>query len=197
MAAPVGPISILCIRRSLTGGHSAGLATALGVALADGFYALVAALGLSALSLALLTLRPFLYIFGGSLLFYIGYKAYTAKMVEIGSPLKTRGFLTTLMQTSMLTLANPMTILMFLGAFAAVGVQQIDHEVSQALMLSFGVMCGSALWFMFISFLVASIRRRVTPTIFMLINKISGFLLMAFGCYFLILGLAQAPALTF
>lgn len=172
------------------------MATALGVALADGFYALVAALGLTALSAGLIIVRPFLYILGGSMLFYIGYKAYTTKIMALGAPLKTKGFLTTLFQTSIITLANPMTILTFLGAFAAVGIQPVAHEVTQALLISFGVMCGSGAWFMAMSLIISSVRTRVTPDIFMLINKTSGFLLMTFGSYFFITGLiAQIAAL--
>lgn len=196
MAAPVGPISILCIRRSITGGHFSGIATALGVALADGFYALVAAFGLTALSAALITLRPILYIFGGSLLFYIGYTAYTTKIMSLGTPVKKTDFFTTLFQTTVITLANPMTILTFLAAFAAVGVEKVDREVAQALLISAGVMCGSAAWFLSMSFIVSSVRTRVTPTVFLLINKVSGFILMVFGAYFFLSGIVtQSSAL--
>src|SRR5262245_45368799 len=88
MAAPVGPISILTIRRSLTRGPHAGLATALGVALADGFYAMVAAFGLTALSTLLISARYYLYLIGGGLLIYLGARTYNTPPLSLDKPLK-------------------------------------------------------------------------------------------------------------
>ncbi len=186
MAAPVGPISILTIRRSLTRGHHAGIATALGVALADGFYAMVAAFGLTAISTFLVTQRNYLYVIGGLLLIYLGAKAFNTKPISLEKPLKDAGFFSTLIQTMLITLTNPMTILTFLAAFAAIGFEGKEHEFHEALLLCLGVFCGSGLWFISLSTLIAHFRDRVTPSVFMLINKISGALLMAFGALFIL-----------
>jgi threonine/homoserine/homoserine lactone efflux protein len=186
MAAPVGPIAILTIRRSLTRGHYAGIATALGVALADGFYAMVAAFGLTAISGFLVTQRNFLYLFGGVLLVYLGIRAFNAEPLSLQKPIKGAGFLSTLIQTMLLTLTNPMTILTFLAAFAAIGFEGKQHEFHQALLLCLGVFCGSGLWFISLSTLIAHFRTRVTPFVFMVINKISGALLIGFGGLFIL-----------
>lgn len=185
MAAPVGPIAILTIRRSLTGGHHAGIATALGVALADGFYAMVAAFGLTAIASLLITSKDYLYIIGGILLIYLGFRAYTAPALMPDQPLKGVGFFSTVIQTLFLTLTNPMTILAFFAAFAAIGFEG-QHEFQEAALLCLGVFCGSGLWFISLSTLIAHFRHRVTPFVFMLINKISGALLMGFGALFII-----------
>jgi threonine/homoserine/homoserine lactone efflux protein len=184
MAAPIGPISLLAIRRSLTRGHHAGIATALGVALADGFYAIIAAFGITAISSFLLHNRGYLDLFGGTILLLLGLKAFKAEPITAAAAIKSRGFISTLIQTALLTLANPMTIITFVAAFAAVGFQG-RHEWREGLMLSFGVFCGSALWFIGLSTLVSSFRTRITPTVLTIINKISGIFLMAFGAYFI------------
>ena len=184
MAAPVGPIAILTIRRSLTGGHQAGIATALGVALADGFYAMIAAFGLTAISGFLVTQRNVLYLVGGLFLIYLGIHAFNTKPLASTKPLKTSGFFTTLIQTMFLTLTNPMTILTFLAAFAAAGFEGSSHSSYDALLITLGVFCGSGLWFISLSTLIAHYRTAVTPFIFMLINKISGILLISFGALF-------------
>ena len=173
MAAPVGPIAILTIRRSLTRGHHAGIATALGVALADGFYAVIAAFGLNALSSFLINQRNLLYLFGGALLIYLGIQAWKTKPISLEKPLQGSGFFTTLVQTMLITLTNPMTILTFLAAFAAIGYEGTEHTQSESLMLCLGVFSGSGLWFVSLSTFIAHFRARVTPFIFMLINKIS------------------------
>lgn len=184
MAAPVGPLSILIIRRSLTKGHYHGIATALGVAIADGFYAAVAAFGLTAISSFLITYRSYLYIFGGSLLIFLGYKVYKSKPIVLHKPLDGGSFFSTLIQTSFLTLTNPMTILTFLAAFAGLGIEG-HHEAHQAILLCLGVFCGSGLWFVSLSSVISHFRTRITPFVFMMINKISGAGLMLFGMLFI------------
>lgn len=186
MAAPIGPISLLCIRRSLAGGHAAGLATALGVACADGLYALIAALGLTALSTFLINQRDYLYVFGGIFLIIFGYKVYTAPPVHLAKPIKSKGFLVTLLQTTLLTLTNPMTIAAFIAAFAAVGFNEAPHGTTEAVLISFGVFCGSGLWFICLSSVLAHIRTRVTPTILDRINKVSGIAIICFGAIFIL-----------
>lgn len=195
MAAPVGPIAILTIRRSLTKGHYHGIATALGVALADGLYAAVAAFGLTAVSAFLITYRSFLYIVGGLLLIFLGYKAYTSKPVVLQKPLDGESFFSTMIQTMLLTLTNPMTILTFLAAFAAVGFEGTQHDMHQALLLCLGVFCGSGLWFISLSSLVSHFRTRITPFVFMLINKISGACLMGFGVLFILTAIKRFAGL--
>lgn len=186
MAAPIGPISLLCIRRSLAGGHAAGLATALGVAFADGLYALIAALGLTAISSFLLNQRDYLYLIGGIFLIVFGYKVYTAPPVHLARPIKSNGFLITLLQTILLTLTNPMTIAAFIAAFAAIGFNESPHEATEAILISVGVFCGSGLWFICLSSVIAHIRTKVTPVLLNRINTVSGIGIICFGAIFIL-----------
>lgn len=76
IAAPVGPIGVLCIQRSLHDGFKIGLMTGLGAALADGFYGLVAALGLTAISSLLITQQFWIRLIGGLFLLYLGLRLF-------------------------------------------------------------------------------------------------------------------------
>lgn len=190
MAAPVGPLALLCIRRSLSRGLPAGAMTSLGIALADGFYALVAALGLSAFSTFVLAHREYLFIAGGIALIIIGIKGLKNPPVLQENPLhisqlKGRGLLTILLQTIVITLTNPMTIVSFLAAFSAFGFGGFQNT-SDAIRIAVGVCLGSLIWFLLLSSTVAYFRTRVTPTIYKFINTISGTLLIVYGALFLL-----------
>lgn len=186
MAVPVGPLAILCIRRSLQG-HIEGLGTALGVSLVDGFYALIAALGVGAMGSFVLAKKEYLFIAGGSLLLFLGIRALSNPPVFDHEKLNRSGFVTVLLQTMLLTLTNAMTLVTFIAALAAVGFEG-DQTRSQAFLISAGVFVGSLLWFMALSIGVGFLRTRVTPRMLSLLNIASGSMLIAFGSVFIFSG---------
>ena len=108
--------------------------------------------------------------------------------------IKGAGFISTLIQTMFLTLTNPMTILTFIAAFAAVGFEGSQHDFHRALLLCCGVFCGSGMWFITLSTVIAHFRSRITPATFTLINKISGLFLIGFGLFFIIAALKKMLA---
>ncbi len=190
MAAPVGPLALLCIRRSLSKGPLEGGATALGVALVDGFYALVAALGLSAVSTFVLSKKEYLFIGGGLILILLGARAlmHPPVLEEDTKELdqfKKMGFIKTLAQTMVLTLTNPMTLVTFIAAFSAVGFEEHQGGM-QAILIATGVFTGSFLWFLALTGTVAYFRDKVTPFIYRTINSVSGVLLIVYGIVFLV-----------
>lgn len=189
MAAPIGPLSILCIRRSLTKGHYAGIATALGIAIADAFYAMIAALGLTALSSFLIDQKELLYAFGGFFLIFLGIKAFTAQPLSVKQPLKSTGFLLTCLQTILLTLTNPLTIVAFLAAFTTMGLDREQHNLIEAFLICIGVFFGSGLWFTSLSLVAAHFRSRIKPSLLKQINQISGVFFIACGIFLLGTGL--------
>ncbi len=185
MATPVGPLAVLVIKRSLTKGYKEGLATALGIALADGIYALFAALGLTAVSNFMLSRKEYLFMGGGLLLILLGIRALKHPPILAPEQLAPKRIGPTIIQTLLLTLTNPLTLLTFLAAFTAAGFEA-GEELSQALLMCLGVFLGSTSWFMTISLIAGSLRKHVTPYILNLINTISGSVLVLFGSAFLI-----------
>ncbi len=182
IAAPVGPIGILCIRRSIALGRIAGLLTGLGAATADGLYGCIAAFGLTFLSDLLVSQAFWLHVIGGLFLCYLGVKTFLAKPVEekaIG--LEMRGTdLSLYASTVFLTLTNPMTILMFAGVFAGSGLAATG-DYTPATLLVAGVFLGSALWWFLLSFGASLFRTKINAPNLRGLNKISGLILLVFG----------------
>jgi threonine/homoserine/homoserine lactone efflux protein len=180
IAAPVGPIGVLCIRRSLADGMPAGFAAGLGAATADATYGAVAAFGLTAISGILIGQQFWLGLFGGIFLCYLGLKTFTSRPAPEQAQIKGRTLSATYMSTFLLTLTNPATILSFVGLFAGFGFGQApDYSSATAVVL--GVFAGSAIWWLILSSGVGMLRERLTPEWMTGINRLSGAVLVAFG----------------
>ena len=180
IAAPVGPIGVLCIRRSLTDGRAVGFATGLGAATADAFYAALAALGLTALGQAMSDHADWIRLVGGLALCYLGVRTLRAAPVGLQETARGRAQLAGAYATTVgLTLANPATILSFVAVFAGLGAAQ--GEGAAALLLVFGVFLGSALWWLFLSNGAGLLRSRLRPAGLRWVNVGSGAILLGFG----------------
>ena len=179
IAAPVGPIGVLCIRRSLAEGARVGFMTGLGAAAADGFYGAVAAFGLTVISSFLTQQQTPLRVVGGIFLLYLGAKTFLAKPAERAACSGTHvGAFTS---TFFLTLTNPMTIFSFIVIFAAFGIGNGPIDYWRATSMTLGVFIGSAAWWLFLSNGVALLRSRITPDWMQQVNRISGAIIFAFG----------------
>ena len=180
IAAPVGPIGVLCIRRSLSSGARAGLATGLGAATADAAYGAVAAFGLTAVSGFLVGERTWLRLAGGIFLAYLGAATWRKRPAagdEEGAAASLSG---AYVSTFFLTLANPATILSFGAVFAGFGLASAPGYLSAALLVA-GVFLGSGAWWLMLSQGAGALRSRVTPGWLSGINRLSGFILIAFA----------------
>src|SRR3990167_3695223 len=152
IAAPVGPIGLLCIHRSLTNGFKMGLMTGLGAALADGVYGCVAGFGLTAVSSLLISHQLWIRAIGGLFLIYFGIKLFFTKSSDqLQNNNSERSSLHACATTFFLTLTNPMTILSFIAIFAGLGIGTAHPDFSHAAMMVLGVVLGSALWWFALS----------------------------------------------
>jgi threonine/homoserine/homoserine lactone efflux protein len=202
IAAPVGPIALLCIRRTLDQGRLIGLATGLGAATADGLYGMIAAFGLTALSQLLVNNTALLQLVGGLFLCYLGFTTYFAKpstpspanslVQQLAAPKLltapkskplSRLLAAAYSSTLLLTLTNPATILSFLAIFASLGITQ-THPIS-SVTLVLGVFTGSMGWWLVLVSGVIYLRNRLTPRRLADLNqastKVFGALLLGFG----------------
>ena len=127
MAVPVGPIGILCIRKTLTEGRLHGFVIGLGAATADLFYGSVAAFGLTFISDILISQKIWIRLVGGALLLFLGIKIFRALPTDPKIQIKNGGILKLYLTTVVLTLTNPLTIFAFIAVFAALG---LDNELS-------------------------------------------------------------------
>ena len=179
IAAPVGPIGLLCIRRSLTYGATAGLLSGLGAATADGVYGAIAAFGLAFVSDFLTDQTKWLGIIGGLFLCYLGITTFLSKPADKPAEINKTGLVGAYLSTLGLTLTNPATILSFVLLFA--GFAPTDLGYGQAIVMVGGVFLGSAFWWLLLSSGVSRLRHWLTPGRLVWVNRVFGVVIMGFG----------------
>jgi threonine/homoserine/homoserine lactone efflux protein len=185
IAAPVGPIGVLCIRRAIAEGRISGLASGLGAATADAIYGCIAGLGLTFISDFLISQQLWLRFAGGAFLCYLGIKTFLSKPNNQPAPAKRKGLLGAYVSTFFLTLANPMTILSFAAIFAGLGIGRAGVDYGSPLSLVLGVFLGSSLWWILLTWIVglfaSSIKRWS-----LWVNRISGAFIIGFSLIILL-----------
>ena len=181
IAAPVGPIGVLCIRRTLADGQIAGLVSGLGAATADGMYGCVAGFGLTFISGVLINQQMWLRLFGGLFLCYLGVKTLLSKPAEQAARASGNGLLSAYASTFLLTVTNPLTILSFAAIFAGLGLATATGSYASALILVLGVFLGSALWWLFLSGSVGLFRAKFNRQGLLWVNRTSGVIITVFG----------------
>jgi len=186
IAAPVGPIGVLCIRRTLAEGWASGLVSGLGAASADAIYGCIAGFGLAFISNFLVSQQVWLRLIGGVFLCYLGLKTLLAKPAEPASPGKGNGLVGAYTSTFFLTLTNPMTIISFAAIFAGLGLANTSGNYGSAGVLVLGVFSGSALWWLILSSGVGVFRAKFDPHKLRWVNRISGAIIIGFGLFALL-----------
>ena len=181
IAAPVGPIGVLCIRRTLAEGRVSGLVSGLGAATADAIYGCIAGFGLTFISSILVSQQVWLRLIGGVFLCYLGLKTFLARPAEEAASAEGRGLIGAYVSTFFLTLTNPMTILSFAVIFAGLGLGSASGNYISAGLLVSGVFIGSALWWLMLSAGVGLLRTRFSLQRLRWVNRISGIIITGFG----------------
>ncbi len=181
IAAPVGAIGLLCIRRTLADGRLVGFVSGLGAATADAVYGAVAALGLTAISSAIVAQQSAVRHVGGIFLCYLGVRIALSHPAVDANPGAARGLAAAFGSTFALTLTNPTTILSFAAVFAGLGLGTTASDRGSAVLMVCGVFTGSALWWLLLSGTVGFFRRALTPARLRWVNRLSGALLAGLG----------------
>jgi len=182
IAAPVGPITVLYVRRALSNGWRSGMATALGAASADAIYAAVAAFSFTLLAELFVTLRIPIQLAGGLFLLYLGIRIFRAHPTDQTVQDKGGNLRRDYFSTLLLTLTNPMTILVYAGIFTGAGMAAFNEGgQSCPLALVTGVFLGSILWAGSLVTAAAFFRARFTPRAMLWVNRISGGVIILFA----------------
>jgi len=181
IAAPVGPIGFLCIRRTLAHGRISGFVSGLGAATADAFYGCVAGFGLTFISSFLIGQQKWFSLIGGAFLVYLGVKTFLARPSERSASERGSGLLAAYGSTFFLTLTNPVTILAFAAIFAGLGIAGRAGNYLSAGTLVLGVFLGSTVWWFILSAGVGLVRKRFDLQLLRWANRISGLIIGGFG----------------
>ena len=207
IAAPVGPIGVICIRRTLAEGRRAGLVSGLGAATADAIYGSIAAFGLALVANVLTTQQFWLRLIGGAFLCYLGVRSLVARpaapyvpdqesqetdlsranhdlrrlatTTESSAP--RGGLLSAYASTFGLTLTNPMTILSFVAIYTGLGLGASRSDALTAGLMVLGVFAGSVLWWAILSTGAGLLRTKLTPGSLRWVNRVSGVIICTFG----------------
>jgi threonine/homoserine/homoserine lactone efflux protein len=184
LAAAVGPMWVLCFRRTVASGALVGLASGMGIAVADAIYGAVAAFGITAVSGFLLGQRLWIGLAGAAFLVWLGLKALLAAPAPLdAAPAAVpRSHAAAFLSTLGLTLANPPTIVAFAAVFAGLGLVA-DADYAAAGLVVLGVFLGSALWWLVLVAGVGALRRRVGPALARAINVVSGATILGFALW--------------
>ncbi|HET9921646.1 MAG TPA: LysE family transporter [Ktedonobacteraceae bacterium] len=183
IAAVVGPMSVLCMQRTVNRGLLYGLVSGMGIATADGIYGSIAGFGLTVIISLLFSLQLWIHLLGGLFLIYLGVRTMLTKPAERAAAAKANAsnLLGAYVSTLLLTLTNPLTILSFAVIFAGIGVGATQNSALSATLVVLGVFLGSALWWCFLTGSISLFRKRFTPTWLLWINRISGSVIAIFG----------------
>ncbi len=183
IAAPVGPIGLLCIQRTVLQGRASGFVSGLGAATADAVYGSVAGFGLDLVSNFLIDQRIWIHLIGGALLLLLGIKMLLTRPAEqVAQPKNTvRGIWWSYLSTFLLTITNPMTILSFVAVFAALGVANSSNDYVSASFTVIGVFLGSALWWLILSSVAGWLRGTLNRTAILWIGRLSAVIIVGFG----------------
>ena len=182
LAATVGPMWVLCFRRTLAQGALAGFVSGMGIAVADGIYGAVAAFGLTAISGFLLQHAFWIGLAGGAFLVYLGVKILISNPTMDGEEEKKVNHPKAFLSTLGLTLANPPTILAFVAIFAGLGLAS-NADYGAASLVVLGVFLGSASWWVILAAGAGWLRSRVGPKLFHIINVVSGLTILGFAAW--------------
>lgn len=198
VAIPVGPIALLCMRRTLERRFLIGFATGVGAAVADLFYASIAAFGISAVESVLLEYRTLLSFVGGIFLLILAArtamdKAGVDRKVNAGTSDAVSAFASGFV----LTVTNPLTVLGFVAIFAGFGVGEGLTDTSRAVSLIVGVLAGSILWWLILNAVVARIRHFISSRALQRLNLAAGVLIAAFAFYELTIAIQMAAPWLF
>ena len=190
LAAPVGPVGVLCVQRTLSEGRMHGLLSGLGAAVGDAIYGAIAAFGVSAVQLWISDHQASLRTIGGILLLLLAAKTLILRpnrknQKNVGK-LHTENLLQDFVSTFLLAITNPITILTFAGLFVTLGSTDVGDSVNNAALLVFGVFIGSALWWFALAFTANLARPYIDGGYQKWVSRISAAILISFGVYALI-----------
>jgi threonine/homoserine/homoserine lactone efflux protein len=181
IAVPVGPIGVLCIRRSIAEGALVGFVCGLGAATADAIYGAIGAAGLTIVSDLLVRLQSGFSLLGGLFLCYLGLKTWRSRPADRAARNDAASLAGAFATTLLLTLTNPMTILSFAALFAGFGLGREGASWPAAVQLVTGVFVGSATWWLALSVGSRRLGARVGPREMIWLNRLSGGVILGFG----------------
>jgi threonine/homoserine/homoserine lactone efflux protein len=182
VSAPLGPLGILCIQRTINKGFFAGFVSGLGAAVADILYASVAGFGISIIADFLKEHELFIRALGGIIVLVVGFLIFNSNPVKQIRHQKTqkRTYVSDFFSSIVITITNPLTIVFFGAVFAGFGLDE-STTLNPILLTLAGIFSGALLWWMSLTIVVNIFRHKIRLRNLYWINKITGIIVAVFG----------------
>jgi len=187
LAVPVGPISLVCIHRTISDGRLHGIFSGFGVATADSFYAAVAILGLTIISGVILTYQEFFRCIAAFLLIFIGIRVFLIIPPSLDRPPEHESYHKDYLSLLVVALANPLTLVFYAAILPGFGIVVQNTGPIPAVGFVAGIFSGSAAWWIILCGSLGSVRSSIQSGHLRLINRISGLMITGFGIGLLVL----------
>ncbi|MDR3646746.1 MAG: LysE family transporter [Candidatus Babeliales bacterium] len=181
VAAPIGPVGVLCIKKTLSSGLGVGLSSGFGASIAKVCYGIVVGFGLTSVSNFLINYNTYISIIGAAFLTYLGIKIFMTKPDMNCNEAQKENKVTAFITMFMLTIMNPMTVLSFLAVFSGLGIANTAASYSNGCTLIAGIFSGSMSWWIFLCTIVNLFRQKINSNVLSWINKISGVVIVSFA----------------
>ena len=181
VSAPVGPVGIICMDRSLRHGKLTGLSAGLGATVADTLYGAIAAFGMASVTDFLLAHEMWFRLFGGFIVLALSWRTYfmPPPIFQNRQPGEKRPLARIFRETFLITLSNPMTVLAFMAVYAGLGIHVESREDICLVLL--GVFLGAGLWWTFLSLSTVFMRHKLSATVLGRFSRGAGISIALFG----------------
>jgi len=186
IAAPVGPVAIMCIHRTLCQGKLAGYVSGLGAALADTFFGAIAAFGFSFIAAPLIDHNNWLRFGGGVALCLIGLRSLLTRKMPLPATRDNKNLIGDFVSAFLVTLTNPITVISFAAIYAAINIPHLAENTRWGMALTLGVLIGAAVWWFLLTTVAGVFHGRIAERGVLWINRISGAVILSFGVLLLI-----------
>ena len=188
VSAPLGPIGVLCIQRTLNKGFKSGLISGIGAASADIIYAIIAGFSITFISDFLIENQNYIRIIGGMFLIFIGAKIFTSNPAKQIRKLRTKGnnYYKDYITSFLVTVSNPITILAFGAIFASFNMVEKGSGTFPIIILVVTVFSGAILWWLSLISIVTIFKSRIRLRNLLWINRVTGVLIIIFALFVII-----------
>ena len=181
IAIPIGPVSLLCVQRTLALGRIAGLATGAGVALADAVYSVLAAGILGYIGSQALADRPWLNWVAGIVLITLGVTILLRPVKIKERPLSEETILLCFFSGFVLTLTNPVAPVLIVTALTLSGLAATDMAPIRSILIATGIFSGSMGWWMLVVLGTRLVKKQISPSVTQWMNRVVGLSFLVFG----------------
>lgn len=186
IAAPVGPVGIMCIHRTICQGKLAGYVSGLGAALADTFFGAIAAFGFGFIAAPLIDHNNWLRFVGGVVLCLIGLRSLVTRKLPAPATRDRTNLVGDFVSSFLVTLTNPITVISFAAIYAAMNIPHLGGELRWGMALTVGVFIGAAVWWLLLTVVAGAFHGRVAERGVLWVNRISGAVILGFGILLLV-----------